>query len=199
MHDHLAQASHPRAGAPVLGRAVHLPVLAPLLVLPDPAQLVMFRASVHPVLARHKHVLRHAVRKALDKGALLENVVSTRRTRGPGAGGDVGVARAADNVTVAARVDGRRAGVVEADGALEHLEDTAHLLVVFGGGCHRNHVTACRLYTLIGNFAGLTTATSPNRLITGITVQGSPNLLCGRAHSRNAAARVRPAAGGLPL
>ena len=124
MRHHLWKGSEPLASAPVLCRTVDLSVLALLLMASNCGYVLLYPTSELRKLARRHYPLQSLVRQALDEGILFDVKIPALGTGSPPPLGlQFGVAARAGDVPVAARVDGPRPRVLEADDALQHVQD----------------------------------------------------------------------------
>ena len=124
MRHHLWEGSKPLASASMLRRTVDLPVLALLLMSSNRGYVLLDPTPELRELAGCRDPLQRLVRQALDEAILFDVSIPAM---GTGAllplGLQFGVAAGAGDVPVAASVDGPRPRVLEADDALQHVQN----------------------------------------------------------------------------
>ena len=124
MCHHLWEGSKPLASASVLCRAMDLSVLALLLMASKHCNVLLYPTSELRELAGCRDPLQRLVRQALDEAILFDVSIPAM---GTGVllplGLQFGVAAGAGDVPVAASVDGPRPRVLEADDALQHVQN----------------------------------------------------------------------------
>ena len=130
MCHHLGQASEPIAWATMLCRAMDLPVLAVLFVMFHGINPLPRIASVAGEPAGHQDILQRLVCHASDKWVWFHLGISARWTRAI----DLRDAFWACHMSVVARVYRPLSRVVQANRALEHVQDgdTRFFLVILG-------------------------------------------------------------------